>query len=382
MSSIDPAPLQSTRSTAIPGFDDQQFDPATVLLALSVSQLGILRESLLARVPSLKDQYETLGRIGQTTNRLGKLHDTVLRGEQRDAQDLLQQLEAFRTKQLAGEENSLVVNDSQQQDLANALEWARQRGFSGSELTRQVATPNPPAADGETAAAESDGEQEPAVEMQTVIDQQALLAFRDTLSNYVASLKTGDVDNPAIRHRLTNHADFASIQADAAALGVSGNLDSPAKIRAAIGELETRFNQILTAARQASQEARSLVGLMEKSATDLESLNRSQFLDDARGTERKLDHELTRLQDLELDETRRNQLQELLDALISAESALAKFALQEDVARQVAGDLPAASQREFQTQLAAWRHDLNSLLQPQPATRPETRLLRPASAYV
>ena len=382
MSSVDPASSQQ-RASSITGLDSQSFDPATVLLALSLGQMGILQDSLLSRVPSTRDQVDTLGRIGSTSTQLSKLNDTVLQGEQREADDLLKQMEAFKSRHVTGEESNLVVNDTEQQDLAKALEWAQQRGFPYTELTKEVPVPKPAKTESDAKAEGQKPAEEEPVEMQTVVDEQKFLAFRDALKNYQASLKTGEVDNPAIRSRFTSHPDYDQLSADANSLGITSDLDSPAKIRDAVAELDSQYNQLLKTAQQSAGELRTLVNHVDQATAGLGDLNRSQLQSETRVNDRKADDDRQRIQNLDLDKNRQQQLEGILDAVQSAERALDQISARQAQAKDLVRDMPVSAQLDVQSQLSSWQSDLNKELESNhQAPRPEQRLLRPANAYV
>ncbi|HVJ69148.1 MAG TPA: hypothetical protein VM510_14270 [Caulifigura sp.] len=385
MSSIDPAILHS-RTNSITGLESQNFDPATVLLALSLGQMGILQESLLTRVPSTKDDVDRLGRIASSSSQLQKLNDSALKGEQEEADALLKQIESFKSKHVTGDESKLVVNDAEQQELARASEWAQQRGFLFPELTKQVPVPKPPKSETETESeTKAEGDEaaaEEPVEMQTVIDEQQFLGIHEAMKAYIDQLKTGNVDNPAIRSRLSGSSGFAQLADQVRELGVGGILNTPQGIHDAVGELESQYNQIQKAAQQAVGELKILLGHVDQTASGLTDLNRSQLQTDSRATDRKADDERQRIQNLDLDKNREAQLTELADVVQAAERALEQLAVRQDLARDLARDLPVSAQVDVQTQLSNWQQALNKQLESnQQAPRPEQRF-RPASAYV
>jgi hypothetical protein len=381
MSSIDPA-LALSRSNSVVGLDQQNLDPATILLALSMGQLGVLQDSLVSRVPTLKDTHETLGRIGAAGSKLGQLQTAVLRGEQQEAEDLLKQLEAFKTRHLSGDQSQLVVNDAQQQDLSKVLEWAQQRGFPMTELLKEVPVPKPAKSEAEQSSEGQPAAEEP-IETQTVVDGQAFMALHDRLKNYLTQLKTGEVDNPAIRHRLANHVDHDGLVSELAGLGLNTDLESLGQLQSAITELDSRFNQIVKESQQTVGQAKLLVREMEKSVRELGDLSKSQVQIDNRATDRQQADEQDRLQSLDLDRQKRAQLDEIETVIRSAEAILQQLEESRLLEMRPSVELPVSAQLDVEARLADWTAALNKQLEAAgELPRPEHRPLRPASVYV
>ncbi len=385
MSSIDPAQFAS-RATEIPGLNEQELDPATILLAMSAAQMNIVQQSLLSRVPNVDAQFDQLGRIGEATTSLKRLRDSVVGGELEEAENLLHQLEKFRAGRNPAEENSLVVNESDQQNLADVLEWAQQRGFPAGELTKQVPVPKPPKA--ETEAEKTEGgtaatEEEAPVEMQTVVDEEAFLKLQDRLKNYIAALKTGEVDNPAIRHRLQDHSEYGEVVGELQRLGIDYSLESLEHLDRAVSDLNSQFDALMKIAQRDAGQLALLAGEMEKAAQGVEEMASQQSRLENRSSDRHLETQQEDLQNLELDEQRRAQLQQLLDTLNQAKSVLDRLSLPDDFARNLLQDLPVSAQKEIDAKVYSWQQDLNSQLESLGASPlPESRPLRSAKAYV
>jgi hypothetical protein len=365
MSTIDPAG-RTLNAGDVNFIDHNDLDPATVLLALSVNQMAILQESLTVRVNAAHDKVGSLTEIGQAIHDLDALKNSVQEQELADARDVQDRLNTFASQADADPDGRTTVTEEEYAYLQQLMVEAQRRGYDGPPLAlpeevefdpfRPFDWSNPLGPIQNNPLFQGPGDR-----IEYVIDRAAVTQFLDKLDDYIYRLPQGRADNPVLEELFENNSGFPNLQSDLAALGITG-VNSFAEADAALEELRRQLGTAVAESRTDLNQLRLLTGEITDKSLEVGDAVRTQVNDANQRAEDRFAEERALFEQLEIDETLKQQIEELLTEVQNAEDALARSAMDPKALDKARENLSDAAYERMMEELRRWQDALDMQL--------------------
>lgn len=381
MTPIDPAG-RTTQGALLGASDTPAFDPAAVLLALSVQQMGIMQSALVNQISGGQNQLSRIGELGSAASKLPKLFNQAQQTELGQVNQVLGQIESLRQKYAGGDTSSLVVNDADNDRLNELAEWAAERGYLLAPMTK-LELPNaeekpPVAEEGESTvngagASESatvlespegatapPAEPEPDPQPQLVIDAAGVEQNIKKLQSYLADLKAGVADNPALRQTIAELPGMATLSSQLRRLGLTAPLNALEQISDAVPKLQHMAQTAVQQLAGSAAAIHSFASQITEKAADLAEFLHSFNDDQQRHIDR--DQFEAQLAQMELEKQFREALLEVEAQLAEAARLINSHYIPADVRERFLNNLSSVQQQQLDNELSSWKTDFESQL--------------------
>lgn len=383
MTPIDPA-SRTLQDAFVSGSDAPQFDPAAVLLALSAQQMSIMQSTLVNQVSGGINQLSRIADLGSAATKLSRLHDQAQQIELGQVQQVLGEIQSLKQTYMGGEGSSLVVNEADNERLKKLAEWAAQRGYELQPMTKWETPPaeeeSAGGAEGASGAgdeaaelAESDdaasvakdgvtseAETKPEPKPQLVLDPVAVEANIKKLHAYLADLKAGVADSPALRQTIADLPGMAALVNEVRALGFTGPLDTLEQLKQAGGSLQKTAELAIAQLAEAAATIRQFADQIAEKAGDFTEFLQSFNDQQQRQVER--DQLEAQLQQLQLEEQFRRAMLEVQAQLDEAARLINSHYLPADIVERLQDKLSSVERQQLDNDLASWKLDFESQL--------------------
>lgn len=365
MSTIDPAG-RTLNAGDVNFVDHNDLDPATVLLAMSVNQMAILQESLTVRVNAAHDKVGSLQEIGQAIHDLDALKDSVQEQELASTRDAYERLQGYVQLNEVDPSAPIVITEEEHEYLEQLREEAQRRGWVGPELstTQYVESESwsPFGVTGEIRNNPLFGGGLPAMPgmntTQYVVDPTALRMLVDKMEDYLYRLPQGQADNQVLQQAFQTSTGFPDLQADLASLGITG-VNSFETADSALEELRRQLGTAVADSRTDLNQLRLLTGEITDKSGEVGDAVRTQVNDANQRAEDRFAEERALFEQLEIDETLKQQINELLTELQNAEDALSRSAMDPQAVDQARQSLSDAAYERMTEELRRWQDALD-----------------------
>lgn len=340
-------------------FRDPAFDPAAVLLALSMQQIGIMQQVAITQAGGLAGQAVKIGSLAGAASTAPAVRQQITADEMASVETVRSQLSAVGGR---FNENELTAGDLA--ELAELQDWAKQRGLDFGDFTTTKTIPAPKSdsaetihdnplykpADGEAAEAPPPPEEPP--KTITVLDGADVDAALAQLQNYASEVVSGSANNAALRSLFTDSAAMADLKGQLRSLGFTGDLKTLADLDRAPGEIMQMVGTALDRLTESTRSLRTVTEQIgEKSATVKEHLEtkgaqESQIAD--------LDALEIQLKKQKMTEDLRRALAAVQEELASVIAAITSQTVSEGSMKAVMAALSGAQRSQLDGDLSAW----------------------------
>jgi hypothetical protein len=346
MTSIDSAG-RTQAAAAYTRTSDPTFDPAAVLLALSAQQMTIMQITLAASVTGARSEVSKIAAMGSTSAEVNQLRDQVIAGEASAVEQALATARSLSSKYAGGDASPTV--SAADLDRIKVLEnFAAERGFALQDTTRL----EPPGDEAIGAAKAANTDFPPPT---LVIDEAAARTNALSLAAYLADVKSGAADNPAIRQTMTSAPGAADLLNKVRSFGYQGDVDSLADLQAAAQFLDQAAVAELTKLAASTNQVKQLAEQISGKGADFKDLLKDRKIQPHPQDE--ADRLKAELKLAALRQSLKEVLEEHAAAIAGAEALAGAGELPPDILTMLVGRLTPDDRVKMEQDLAKWQAD-------------------------